>query len=264
MTLPILGRSFVRVIVHDRTTFLSSLTHKHTFVISISVQSHAAAAVINFCEHAKDRHLLPYCHALLGKMGALLTQVCALTRSNLAHADEHLLITRTTQNNKIVLEQTITAIAAVADVIQQQFVPYYPSFMPYLKSVLTQATSREFRYLRGKTMEAISLIAVAVGKEVFAPDAKEVLDAMLQAQSEPMEADDPQITYLQQAWARLCKALGQDFVPYLPAIIPQLLTAAAIQPHIVICNRMMSFAFSHGPRFTTHSFTTHSHSHSIV
>jgi importin-5 len=110
--------------------------------------------------------------------------------------------------------------------------------MPYLKSVLIQATARELRYLRGKAMEAISLIAVAVGKQTFAPDAKEVLAAMLQAQTSPMEADDPQISYLQQAWARLCKALGQDFVPYLPHIIPNLLAAASIQPHIILCNRM--------------------------
>lgn len=34
--------------------------------------------------------------------------------------------------------------------------------------------------------------------------------------------------FLQQAWARLCKALGKEFVPYLPALVPPLLQSAQL------------------------------------
>ena len=47
--------------------------------------------------------------------------------------------------------------------------------MPGLRQLLTDLAGKEFRMLRGKAMECISLIGVAVGKEKFAADAKEVM-----------------------------------------------------------------------------------------
>lgn len=38
-------------------------------------------------------------------------------------------------------------------------------FMPCLKFIVQQATTQELRMLRGKTIECISLIGLAVGKE---------------------------------------------------------------------------------------------------
>ena len=36
--------------------------------------------------------------------------------------------------------------------------------------------------------------------------------------------------YLEQAWGRICKILGKDFLPYLPSVLPPLmLTAKASQ-----------------------------------
>lgn len=54
--------------------------------------------------------------------------------------------------------------------------------MPFFKGVLQNATGEAYSKLRGKAMEAISLVAVAVGLETFAKDAKEVLDLLLQIQ----------------------------------------------------------------------------------
>ena len=47
--------------------------------------------------------------------------------------------------------------------------------MPGLKGLLQSAQGKDYRMLRGKAMECISLIGVAVGKEKFAADAKEVM-----------------------------------------------------------------------------------------
>lgn len=76
--------------------------------------------------------------------------------------------------NKMVLEQAITAVAAIADVVESRFLPYYDTFMPFLKQVLKSANGKDLRMLRGKAMECITLMGVAVGKEKFYPDAKEV------------------------------------------------------------------------------------------
>ena len=62
-----------------------------------------------------------------------------------------------------------------------------------------------------------SLIGLAVGAEKFLPDASEVMDLLLktQTETEELEADDPQISYMISAWARMCKIIGKDFVQYL-------------------------------------------------
>lgn len=53
--------------------------------------------------------------------------------------------------------------------------------MPLLKQILSNTTnSKEYRVLRGKTIECISFIGVAVGKEKFHEDAKSVMQLMLQ------------------------------------------------------------------------------------
>ena len=37
-----------------------------------------------------------------------------------------------------------------------------------------------------------------------------------------------------QAWARLCKCLGQDFLPYMSVVMPPLLQSAQLKPDVII------------------------------
>lgn len=46
--------------------------------------------------------------------------------------------------------------------------------MPYLKAILVNATDKSNRMLRAKSMECISLVGMAVGKDKFREDAKQV------------------------------------------------------------------------------------------
>lgn len=66
---------------------------------------------------------------------------------------------------KLVLEQVVTALASVADTVEEKFTQYYDRFMPCLKYIMQNAVSKEMRLLRGKTIECISLIGLAVGKD---------------------------------------------------------------------------------------------------
>lgn len=73
------------------------------------------------------------------------------------------------KGTKLVLEQVVTSIASVADTAEEKFVPYYDLFMPSLKHIVENAVQKELRLLRGKTIECISLIGLAVGKEKVSP-----------------------------------------------------------------------------------------------
>ena len=129
----------------------------------------------------------------------------------------------------IVQEQAITAIASVADCVQDRFAQFYPSIMPVLKHMLQTCTGKDQRTLRGKTMECISLIGIAVGRDVFINDAKEIMDQFHATQVSAMDPDDPQVSYLLQAWGRVAKALKQDFIPYLGLVMPPLMKSALLK-----------------------------------
>ena len=52
--------------------------------------------------------------------------------------------------------------------------------MPCLKYMIEKATSPELRMLRGKTIECVSLIGLAVGGDKFSADASEVIFVLCQ------------------------------------------------------------------------------------
>jgi hypothetical protein len=57
---------------------------------------------------------------------------------------------------------------------QTNFQVYYDAVMPYLKNILVNATDKSNRMLRAKSLECISLVGMAVGKDKFGQDAKQV------------------------------------------------------------------------------------------
>ncbi|XP_027072925.1 uncharacterized protein [Coffea arabica] len=175
------------------------------------VQAHAASAVLNFSENCTPEILTPYLDGIVSKLLVLL------------------------QNGKqMVQEGALTALASVADSSQEHFQKYYDAVMPYLKAILVNATDKSNRMLRAKAMECISLVGMAVGKEKFRDDAKQVMEVLMSLQGSQMETDDPTTSYMLQAWARLCKCLGQDFLPYMSVVMPPLLQSAQLKPDVTI------------------------------
>uniref|UniRef100_A0A670KJC7 Importin 5 n=1 Tax=Podarcis muralis TaxID=64176 RepID=A0A670KJC7_PODMU len=185
------------------------------------VQAHAAAALINFTEDCPKSLLIPYLDNLVKHLHS--TMVLKLQE----------LIEKGT---KLVLEQVVTSIASVADTAEEKFVPYYDLFMPSLKHIVENAVQKELRLLRGKTIECISLIGLAVGKEKFMQDASDVMQLLLKTQTDfnDLEDDDPQISYMISAWARMCKILGKEFQQYLPVVMGPLMKTASIKPEVAL------------------------------
>ncbi|XP_059429608.1 uncharacterized protein LOC132163363 [Corylus avellana] len=175
------------------------------------VQAHAASAVLNFSENCTPDILTPYLDGIVSKLLVLL------------------------QNGKqMVQEGALTALASVADSSQEHFQKYYDAVIPYLKAILVNATDKSNRMLRAKSMECISLVGMAVGKEKFRDDAKQVMEVLMSLQGSQLETDDPTTSYMLQAWARLCKCLGQDFLPYMSVVMPPLLLSAQLKPDVTI------------------------------
>jgi len=185
------------------------------------VQAHAGAALVNFSEDCPKQILLPYLPEIMGKLESVLK------------AKFNELVEK---GNKLVLEQIVTTIASVADTAEDSFVEHYDKFMPCLKYMIGNANTAELRLLRGKTIECVSLIGLAVGGEKFAADASEVMELLLSSQvkGEDMPEDDPQMSYMISAWARICKILGARFAPYLPLVMDPVMKTASMKPEVAL------------------------------
>lgn len=176
------------------------------------VQTHAAAAMVNFAENASKDILEPYLDDLLSALVTLL------------HRPQRYL-----------QDQVLTTISTIAESSSEKFAKYYDELMPLLLSVLQTPATDESRDVKAKSIECSSLIAVAVGKAKFSAGSLNLLNAYAQIQIEVdvnnLE-DDPCQSHLMLAWSRICKLLGQDFIPYLGVAIPPLLEAASAKPDI--------------------------------
>ena len=177
-------------------------------------QAHAAAATVNFSEDCPPECMAPYLDPLMNKLLTLLQS-----------------------GNKSVQEAALTALASTADNAQESFVKYYDTVLPYLKSILVNANGKEYRMLRAKAVECISLVGMAVGRARFAADAREVMDMLMRLQSGGFEDDDPTVQYMLQAWTRLCKCLGEEFIPYLEVVMQPLLKSANLKADVIVTDK---------------------------
>ena len=138
--------------------------------------------------------------------------------------------------NKVVQESALTALASTADTAQETFSKYYDHVVPLLKEIIVSANTPDYRMLRAKAIECVTLVGMAVGKQRFSGDAIEVMNIMQQLQASGFDADDQTTSYMLQAWTRVCKCLGADFIPYLSTVMPPLLQSAQLKPDVTVVN----------------------------
>ncbi|GMT04468.1 hypothetical protein PENTCL1PPCAC_26642 [Pristionchus entomophagus] len=181
------------------------------------VSAHAGAALVNFSEDCPKHIISAYLDALM----QALEEVLEATYQKLL-----------TEGKKLILEQIITTIASVADAAQELFVKFYDRLIGPLKFILRECPEN-FKILRGKSIECISLIGLAVGKEKFSADASDVMHA-LGPSMESLTPDDPQCSYFISSWTRICKVLGPDFAQYLPMVMPPIIRAAQYSPDVAV------------------------------
>eukprot|EP01091_Cochliopodium_minus_P017432 TRINITY_DN6828_c0_g1_i1.p1 TRINITY_DN6828_c0_g1~~TRINITY_DN6828_c0_g1_i1.p1 ORF type:complete len:1109 (-),score=350.97 TRINITY_DN6828_c0_g1_i1:38-3364(-) len=168
------------------------------------IAAHGASSVVNFCEGVKAKYVEKWVDPFMQVLLVML------------------------QGGKLIVqEEVLSAIASLALTVKNSFIGYYDKLMPLLKNILKNATGKELRQLRGKAIECVTMMAVAVGKEKFMQDAKYIIEVLVEVQKGNMEPDDPQISFMLQAWARLCKILGDDFSSLLPVVMPPLFKSAS-------------------------------------
>lgn len=174
------------------------------------VQTHAASALVNFCDGCEREILAPY-------LDGFVSNLIHLISSPKVYAQE----------------QAVVTLSVISDVCAEGFCQYYQSVMPILIQIIENAKDQRYRALRAKAIDAATLVAMAVGQDVFRPQAKPVVDAMVEMQKNAL-SDDPIHTYLPSCWVRICTLFVQDFHPLMETVWPAVMKRAMQEPDIAL------------------------------
>jgi hypothetical protein len=177
------------------------------------VQAIAATCIVSYSENkqAPPESLIPYMDVILSNLNTLMGST-----------------------SRFVLEEAVTCIGAIAANSKEHFTPYYDIFVPTMRDILHNTHDQSWYNLRSKTIDTFSLIGDAVGKDKFATDAHDFMMALQDTHLGEFGRDDSMRENMLFAAARICKILGQDFVPFLPMVLPSLLETANMQDDIYL------------------------------
>ncbi|XP_070033089.1 uncharacterized protein [Nicotiana tomentosiformis] len=115
-------------------------------------------------------------------------------------------------------EATLATLASFAISSQEDSAYIYDSIMPYLKVILVTATKDTSYMLLTKSLECITMIAMAVGNLAILDYVEKVIYALILLQETHMEVEDPMRSLL-LLWNDLIPFCPEVFMPYIDFLI---------------------------------------------
>ena len=170
------------------------------------VKAHCLAALTNFLEYADNSQIE-------GVFDHIYNKTINILLSGITYEKEN----------------SMSALASLSESSPELFLKYYDQSMKILMEVLCSPNKKEFKQLRGQSIEAMTIISEQVPQENFQPFVTPLIQNMIKIQNQDINYDntDPQKSYLLAGYQRLCKILGSSLAPYLENIIPGLMTMAS-------------------------------------
>mgnify|MGYP002476725042 CR=1 FL=1 len=175
------------------------------------VQAIASSCIVSYSEKAPPETLIPYMDTILHSLHDLLSST-----------------------SKFVVEEAVTCVGAIAANAKEHFTDYYDHFVPSLKHILQHTHDNTLSTMRAKTIDTFSIVGEAVGKEKFLPDAREFMLALQETQVGEFGREDSLRETMLFAAARICRILKEDFVPFLPNIMPSLFETANMKEDVYL------------------------------
>lgn len=120
------------------------------------------------------------------------------------------------------------AIGSAAHASKERFLPYFQPTMNALQHFLVLTGEGEEVELRGITMDAIGTFAEAVGKDVFRPYFPDMMKQAFQG-IELGSARLRECSFL--FFGVMARVFEEEFAPYLPDVVPPLLTSCGQSEH---------------------------------
>ena len=125
----------------------------------VRVRAHTCAGLSNFFEKANEHIGTQYVQILIPKLMGIVNS-----------------------GRTVLMENAITCLSSVCESCKAEFAPFYPDAIKTLTEKLVEPMEPCFRQFKGQLIEAITIVSVTVGEEVFRPFADHVIQALLTVQ----------------------------------------------------------------------------------
>lgn len=166
-----------------------------------NVQLTSCYVLESFCENLQRETLYPYLQQLMDKLALLLQSPASATQ-----------------------EMALTAISSTAAAAEKDFLPYTPVTCNILSHLIFATEPAKFA-IRGRALECLGHVAVAIGREHFA----QYFDIGMRSAMQALQLKETESTLAEYSFlffANSAKVMGTHMTQFLPTLVPLLLEAA--------------------------------------
>lgn len=164
---------------------------------TVAVQATSCYVLEMFCERLEPDDVRPLLDPLVRKLASMLE----------------------TTSKRSVQEMSVAALAATAVAAEEEFAPYVEG-VAVLMAKMMFITDEKLFSLRGRALECMGHMAIAVGKESFRP----YFTQTMQCACEGLTFDSTELhEFAYAVFANLAKVMGEEFSPCLQELVPHLL-----------------------------------------
>ena len=165
---------------------------------SVAVQATSCYVLEMFCERLEPSAVRPVLDPLIRKLATMLEN---------------------TTTKRSVQEMAVAAIAATAVAAEKDFIPYVAGIATFMEQRMAITSESHFS-LRGRALECMGHIAIAVGKEHFRPYFPMTMQRAMEGLT--MNSTDLQ-EFAYAVFANLSTVMKEEFAPALPDLVPFLI-----------------------------------------
>jgi len=162
-----------------------------------AVQTTSCYVLEMFCEQLEPLRVRPFLESLVTKLVTMLQ----------------------TSTRRSVQEMSVAALAATAVAAETEFTPYVPGVVAVLEKLM-QSKDEKLVGLRGRALECMGHIAIAVERDAFRP----YFAGTMACACEGLTTDNTDLhEFAYAAFANLSKVMGDEFTPCIAELVPHLL-----------------------------------------
>eukprot|EP00538_Stauroneis_constricta_P000300 CAMPEP_0119561076 /NCGR_PEP_ID=MMETSP1352-20130426/16613_1 /TAXON_ID=265584 /ORGANISM="Stauroneis constricta, Strain CCMP1120" /LENGTH=1073 /DNA_ID=CAMNT_0007609195 /DNA_START=287 /DNA_END=3508 /DNA_ORIENTATION=- len=162
----------------------------------VAVQATSCYVLEMFCERLEPEAVRPLLDALVRKLAQMLEGT----------------------TKRSVQEMAVAALAATAVAAEEEFTPYVGGVATLMTKCMTVTEEKLFS-LRGRALECMGHMAIAVGRETFRPYFK----ATMECACDGLTKDSTDLhEFAYAVFANLAKVMKEEFAPALPELVPHL------------------------------------------
>lgn len=163
---------------------------------SVAVQATSCYVLEMFCERLEPEAVRPLLDSLVKKLAAMLEST----------------------SKRSVQEMAVAALAATAVAAEEEFTPYVAGVATLMTKCMALTEERLFS-LRGRALECMGHMAIAVGRDTFRP----YFQATMECACEGLTRDSTDLhEFAYAVFANLAKVMKEEFAPALPELVPHL------------------------------------------